>query len=188
MANFSATIAVAEMDLANKLLEAQGFGPGNFGAPIADVEGEEAKHAGLHCWDVPAFRAALVDLQATCPSLTIADASDGKPNFDAVCAVKGWSQARDVESWFVDPVLKGTVRTDKGKTWESLVDYNIWPPGVAGWREVVAVGFPDWRQPTGAQDAYKIGDKVRFEGADWESVIAANVWSPVGFPAGWRKL
>lgn len=32
------------------------------------------------------------------------------------------------------------------------------------------------------------GDRVSFEGSDYESLIAGNVWSPTGYPAGWRKL
>ena len=54
------------------------------------------------------------------------------------------------------------------------------------------VAFPDeilvFVQPTGAQDAYNIGDKVWFPDVDtevYESVIDANVWSPTAYPAGW---
>ena len=46
----------------------------------------------------------------------------------------------------------------------------------------------DWVQPTGAQDAYNIGDKVLFNGNTYESVIDANVWSPTAYPAGWNQL
>lgn len=35
--------------------------------------------------------------------------------------------------------------------------------------------IPEWKQPTGAQDAYNIGDKVRFEGHIYESLINKNV-------------
>jgi len=38
----------------------------------------------------------------------------------------------------------------------------------------------------GAHDAYAIGDRVTFEGATYESLIAANVWSPTAYPAGWE--
>ena len=43
-------------------------------------------------------------------------------------------------------------------------------------------------QPTGAADAYSVGDRVTFEGKVYESTIDANVWSPTGYPAGWKKL
>ena len=48
--------------------------------------------------------------------------------------------------------------------------------------------IPDWVQPTGAHDAYQTGDKVRFEGSIYESLIDTNVWSPTAYPAGWKKL
>lgn len=46
--------------------------------------------------------------------------------------------------------------------------------------------IPEWTQPTGAHDAYNIGDKVTFEGAVYESLIDANAWSPTEYPQGWQ--
>jgi len=48
--------------------------------------------------------------------------------------------------------------------------------------------IPDWVQPTGAHDAYNIGDKVRFNGKVYESKINANVWSPSVYAAGWKEI
>lgn len=48
--------------------------------------------------------------------------------------------------------------------------------------------YPEWTQPLGAHDAYKIGDRVTFNGKVYESVIAANVWSPAVYPAGWKEV
>lgn len=50
--------------------------------------------------------------------------------------------------------------------------------------EVVA----EFRKPTGAHDAYQKGDKVSFEGAIYESIIDANVYSPTEFADGWKKI
>ena len=47
---------------------------------------------------------------------------------------------------------------------------------------------PEWVQPTGAHDAYQKGDKVRFEGNTYVSLIDANVHSPAVYPAGWDLL
>ena len=49
-------------------------------------------------------------------------------------------------------------------------------------------GPQPWVQPTGAHDAYNIGDQVTYIGHLWESLINANVWSPTVYPAGWRDL
>ena len=48
--------------------------------------------------------------------------------------------------------------------------------------------IPDFVQPTGSHDAYKIGDQVVFEGKVWESLIDANVWSPTAYPQGWKLV
>ncbi|MDH5524537.1 MAG: hypothetical protein OEY01_11175 [Desulfobulbaceae bacterium] len=50
------------------------------------------------------------------------------------------------------------------------------------------VQVAEWVQPTGAQDAYNIGDKVLFEGKTYTSLIDANTWSPATYPAGWQEI
>lgn len=35
-----------------------------------------------------------------------------------------------------NPYMQGDKVTHNGKTWESLVDNNVWEPGVYGWTEV----------------------------------------------------
>ena len=67
------------------------------------------------------------------------------------------------------------------------------PPAVpALFSEVAKPGeIPVWRQPTGAQDAYMIGDKVWYPEKDttvYRSTIDNNVWSPADYPAGWEVV
>lgn len=47
---------------------------------------------------------------------------------------------------------------------------------------------PEWKQPTGAHDAYGIGDRVIFEGVVYESIIKGNTWSPKAYPRGWKTV
>ena len=47
-------------------------------------------------------------------------------------------------------------------------------------------GYPVWSKPTGAHDAYNIGDIVNYNEVLYESLIDGNVWSPDEYPAGWR--
>ena len=50
-------------------------------------------------------------------------------------------------------------------------------------------GIPVWSQPTGAQDAYKMGDKVHYPDADgpvYESTADNNVWEPGVY--GWEQV
>lgn len=46
---------------------------------------------------------------------------------------------------------------------------------------------PEWVQPD-STNAYMIGDKVKFEGNVYESVIDNNIWSPTAYPAGWKLV
>lgn len=47
---------------------------------------------------------------------------------------------------------------------------------------------PDWKQPTGAQDAYGKGDQVQYQGKVYESLLEGNVWAPEAYPAGWAEV
>lgn len=52
-------------------------------------------------------------------------------------------------------------------------------------------GYPVWKQPTGAHNAYNIGDKVHFPTLDdpvYESTINGNTYSPEGYPTGWKLI
>lgn len=52
----------------------------------------------------------------------------------------------------------------------------------------ISAGYPVWVQPTGVHDAYQLGDRVSFNGKNYESLINANVWSPSAYPAGWKEI
>ena len=47
-------------------------------------------------------------------------------------------------------------------------------------------GYPIWAQPTGAHDAYNIGDIVDYNGTLYQSLIDGNIYSPEVYPAGWE--
>ena len=44
-----------------------------------------------------------------------------------------------------------------------------------------------WVQPD-STNAYKKGDRVTYNGKIYESLIDNNVWSPDGYPAGWKEI
>lgn len=64
------------------------------------------------------------------------------------------------------------------------------PTTPALWTEVAEPGeIPVWKQPTGAQDAYRIGDKVHYPTKDdavYISVIDYNTYSPETY--GWEVV
>ena len=75
--------------------------------------------------------------------------------------------------------------------WVSLVENNVWEPGIANWRQLVLFvpsgpSIPEWIQPTWAGDAYQLGDRVTHSGATWESTAANNVWEPGVY--GWIQV
>lgn len=78
-----------------------------------------------------------------------------------------------------------------GKLWKVIQSHTVqenWTPDVSVslFTEVTIDEWPEWIQPTGAQDAYSIGDKVTFNGVHYVSLIGNNVWSPEALPSGWE--
>lgn len=61
---------------------------------------------------------------------------------------------------------------------------SVTAPKTADGAEIV----PDFKQPTGGHDAYKKGDKVKFEGKVYESLIDNNAYSPSTYPQGWKEV
>lgn len=99
--------------------------------------------------------------------------------------------------------------TELFRLWESGIEYDVddrrqydgilyrcvqahtsqdgWePPNVpALWARTSVEEWPDWVQPTGAQDAYNTGDKVSHNEKHWVSTVDANVWEPGVY--GWNE-
>ena len=48
--------------------------------------------------------------------------------------------------------------------------------------------YPEYVQPTGAHDAYKVGDKITYNGKHYECVYNGCVWTPDAYPAGWKEV
>lgn len=61
------------------------------------------------------------------------------------------------------------------------------PPQVpALWVRTSTEEWPEWIQPTGAHDAYNIGDKVSHNSKHWINTINANVYEPGVY--GWNEV
>ena len=64
------------------------------------------------------------------------------------------------------------------------------PPAVpALWVRTSTEKWPEWIQPTGAQDAYNKGDRVHYpdaDGAVYVSTVDNNVWEPTVY--GWEVV
>lgn len=105
----------------------------------------------------------------------------GEPDKDGIYP---WSQPLGA----TDAYKKGDKVVFDSDVYESEVDYNVWKPGVYGWKKIAGEGeptnppvveeWPEWKQPTGAQDAYPKGAKVSHNGKHWTSNVDSNVWEP----------
>lgn len=63
-----------------------------------------------------------------------------------------------------------------------------WTPDAtpALWTRVSVEEWPEWVQPTGAQDAYMMGDKVSYIEKHWICTIDNNAWAPGIY--GWEDM
>ena len=48
--------------------------------------------------------------------------------------------------------------------------------------------YPPYKQPTGAHDAYHIGDKITYNGKKYICKLDNCVWTPDAYPAGWEEV
>ena len=120
----------------------------------------------------------------------IEKAAESLPDDDALEAVelfKAWYSGIAFE--------KGERVRYEGKLYrceQSHTSQVGWEPPVtpALWTEVAEPGeFPVWKLPTGAQDAYNIGDKVWYPEKNttvYVSTIDANVYAPGIY--GWEVV
>ena len=63
-----------------------------------------------------------------------------------------------------------------------------WAPDAtpALWKTISLDEYPEWVQPTGAHDAYNIGDKVTYNGQHYVCTSNANVYAPDVY--GWDLI
>lgn len=92
-----------------------------------------------------------------------------------------------------EKVLVGTRRTYGGKLWEAVQAHTTqadWTPSAtpALWKEVViAPPTQDWKSGV----AYKVGDVVTYQGAEYRCLQAHTAlanWQPPNVPALWKQL
>lgn len=54
--------------------------------------------------------------------------------------------------------------------------------------EIEVEEYPEFVQPTGAHDSYKIDDKVTFNGKKYICKLDGCAWSPETYPAAWEEV
>lgn len=102
-----------------------------------------------------------------------------------------------------DAYMKGDKVSFEGAYYQSNIDYNVWSPTAypQGWTKLDDAGetpepepggdddeYPPFVQPTGAHNAYNIGDKVTYNGHRYECLTNGNAYSPDAYPQGWKQI
>ena len=82
-------------------------------------------------------------------------------------------------------------RTEILQLWESIAEIRnrltaLEGNSSSGGEEPVDE-WPEFVQPTGAHDAYQVGDKITFNNTHYICIIANCIWSPEVYPQGWRE-
>ena len=122
----------------------------------------------------------------------IVEASVSLPDEDAIEAAELFENWKPGQDYIVGKRIRYIDKLYKVN--QAHTSQSDWTPDItpALYTEVAKPGeIPVWRQPTGAQDAYNIGDKVHFPTASdpvYESTVDNNVWSPADYPQGWQLV
>lgn len=88
----------------------------------------------------------------------------------------------DYRVQYNDIVYKCLQAHDAQSTWTPTDAPSLWAKVLNPSEDI-----PDWEQPD-STNPYMTGDKVRYNGHVYESVIDNNVWSPEALPSGWRFI
>jgi hypothetical protein len=193
MANFSASVPVANMQAANETLEASGYGPDNFSVPA--YTGPSPAFGLLHCWSDAAFEAAV----AAIPNVVIQQELANPIATTSALAGQWGAEAKALKG----NVTPGLYVDMAGVLWWVIQAYNTntYPdptqiPALIRQAKVPGEVLP-WVQPLDQFDAYKLEnaftgepDQCTHEGKTW-FVSAAdgagnNVWEPGEF--GWTEV
>ena len=175
----AATMSVGELVKTADLLEAWAanmpYAVGDIRAYSGDVYKCVQAHTSQTGWEPPAT-----------PAMWQKQAGENPQGVPVWIQPLGAHDAYDLGAQVCYPDADGDV-------YVSTVDANVWQPGVYGWEKQAEGGepsepeqgegteteeFPAWVQPTGAHDAYSVGDKVSHNGQNWVSTVNANTWEP----------
>ena len=168
------TVPPAQRDAANQAVAAATGNPADaltFTVPRYDSQGVIVAY--ICSWDMIAtghdLAAILAAVQAQAP--TCAEVPKWQTGQPVTIGLRRW-----YENVLYECVQAHTTQSD-------------WSPPVvpALWKQHRA-DLAAWVAPTGAHDAYPLGARVTFKGRIYESKIAANVYSPTAYPAGWTNL
>lgn len=115
----------------------------------------------------------------------IVKASTSLTDEDALEAIELYPQWQTGTAYTVDERIR--YNSTLYRCVQAHTSQDDWTPDItpALWTVVSLDDFPEWGQPTGAQDAYQRGDKVSHNDKHWISTADNNVWEPGVY--GWEE-
>ena len=146
--------------------------------PMALTEGITHDQAEAFCWALPDF----------------AEVEDQQSLIDEMAALLTDEQAEQVPQaypeWAAGTEYEAGQRVRDGLLYRCVQAHTSqdgWEPHATPslWVRTSTDEWPEWVQPTGAHDAYGMGDKVSHNGSHWVSTMDANVFEPG--VAGWES-
>lgn len=95
--------------------------------------------------------------------------------------------AKQIISYDVDsegnPQLYRVVQAHTSQSdWKPSVTPSLYTP-----IKLDSSNYEEWKQPTGAHDAYNKGTIVKYKDKLYRSLIDGNTYSPDAYPAGWEE-
>ena len=116
----------------------------------------------------------------------IVKASTSLPDEDALQSMELFDQWKPDTAYTVDKRIR--YEDTLYRCVQAHTSQDNWTPDItpALWTVVSLDEFPEWVQPTGAQDAYRLGDKVSHNGKHWQSAIDYNTYEPGVY--GWDLM
>ncbi len=116
----------------------------------------------------------------------IVKASTSLTDEDALSAIELYPQWQTGTAYTADERIR--YNSTLYRCVQSHTSQDDWTPDItpALWTVVSLDEFPEWVQPTGAQDAYQRGDKVSHNNKHWISTADSNVWEPGVY--GWELV
>lgn len=118
-------------------------------------------------------------------------------NMDAFSDEQALAVSEIYPAWHIGvDYRQGQVARFESKLWRCVQNHTsqtTWEPSKAPslWSEISynQNGVENWKQPTGAHDAYNVGDRVAHNGKIWESLTNGNVWEPSdAVPTLWQVV
>lgn len=119
------------------------------------------------------YRAAMVESAQDLPDITAVDVP---------MLFERWREGIDYsmgDRICYEEVLYKCVQAHRSQSdWIPSITPNLWTV-------VTVEDWPEWVQPTGAQDAYMAGDKVSYNGKHYICIIDYNIYAPDVY--GWEE-